>query len=630
MESVRFQSPLNGVQRRGQRVYAAILAVAGPTLNGWRLPAEVLRASVEQGLWASPRAPAVLVDHPGLLSGPSVTALVGLVQNVSWDSSAQVVRGEIHLLETPNAQSITKLLDQLVDRPQQPDVGLSAVLDVLPGQEQEGQQSIEQIVKVWSVDVVMYPAAGGRVEKILNACKRKETKMEEKSVSMETSETETEVLPAAYGQLMELKLAASGLPAPMLDLLRGQFAGRVFRPADLDKSIEQARQTAAALVESQVVQGHHPKGGQISGMFDSLDRVRAAYEALMGLDPGPGLRDVPRLSGIRELYVGLTGDLDLRGIYQPQRAQFAISGATIPVTSTTMSDLTANLQNKILMEQWARLAGMGYTWWRRAVQVRQFNSLKPTSWITAGGMGDLPTVADGGVYSELAWSDKAEAVNFIKKGGFVSLTLEMIDKDDVQGWRLVGQNLATAALRTISASVAGIFTGNPALSEDGNTMFHSGHGNLGSTALSPASWDAAVQGVFKQTEYTSGKRLAVRPDRVLVPIELRKTAISLFYSEREPGGANNDINAARLAADQDPVIVVPEFTDANDWVALAPPEVAPVVGVGFRFGEQPEIFSAADPSSFLMFFQDALPVKVRWFYAVGAIDYRGAYKAVVP
>ena len=30
-----------------------------------------------------------------------------------------------------------------------------------------------------------------------------------------------------------------------------------------------------------------------------------------------------------------------------------------------------------------------------------------------------------------------------------------------------------------------------------------------------------------------------------------------------------------------------------------------------------------------MFSNDVMPVKVRWFYAVGAMDYRGLYKANV-
>jgi hypothetical protein len=31
-----------------------------------------------------------------------------------------------------------------------------------------------------------------------------------------------------------------------------------------------------------------------------------------------------------------------------------------------------------------------------------------------------------------------------------------------------------------------------------------------------------------------------------------------------------------------------------------------------------------------MFSNDVLPVKVRWFFAVGATDWRGMYKANVP
>ena len=43
----------------------------------------------------------------------------------------------------------------------------------------------------------------------------------------------------------------------------------------------------------------------------------------------------------------------------------------------------------------------------------------------------------------------------------------------------------------------------------------------------------------------------------------------------------------------------------------------------------PEIFSVASPSSGLMFSNDVMPVKVRWFYAAGPMDFRGLYKANV-
>ena len=52
----------------------------------------------------------------------------------------------------------------------------------------------------------------------------------------------------------------------------------------------------------------------------------------------------------------------------------------------------------------------------------------------------------------------------------------------------------------------------------------------------------------------------------------------------------------------------------------------PSIGLGFRYGESPEIYSVADPRAGLMFSNDVMPVKVRYLYAVGPIDYRGLYK----
>ena len=86
---------------------------------------------------------------------------------------------------------------------------------------------------------------------------------------------------------------------------------------------------------------------------------------------------------------------------------------------------------------------------------------------------------------------------------------------------------------------------------------------------------------------------------------------------------------ARLEAARRRVIVVDLWTDANDWAAVADPRLYPTIGMAFRYGEAPEIFSVASPTSGLMFSNDVMPVKVRWFYAVGPMDHRGVYKANV-
>ena len=84
-----------------------------------------------------------------------------------------------------------------------------------------------------------------------------------------------------------------------------------------------------------------------------------------------------------------------------------------------------------------------------------------------------------------------------------------------------------------------------------------------------------------------------------------------------------------MAMAKNRVIVVDLWTDANDWAACADPRLYPTIGLGFRYGRAPEVFSVASPTAGLMFTNDTMPVKVRFFFAVGPIDYRGLYKANV-
>jgi hypothetical protein len=142
--------------------------------------------------------------------------------------------------------------------------------------------------------------------------------------------------------------------------------------------------------------------------------------------------------------------------------------------------------------------------------------------------------------------------------------------------------------------------------------------------------------MMKQTEVNSGERLGflTAPRYVLVPIDLEMTALQILASEGMPGTANNDENPlaqgdshdARMRNARNRVIVVPFWTDTNNWAAAADPRLYPSIGLGFRFGRTPEIFSVASPTAGLMFTNDTMPVKVRFFFAVGPTDYRGLYK----
>jgi hypothetical protein len=304
-----------------------------------------------------------------------------------------------------------------------------------------------------------------------------------------------------------------------------------------------------------------------------------------------------------------------------------------------MAQLVANVLNKRVVNAFQEYPH----WWERVVTIEDFTSLQQIRWITLGGVGELPTVEAGSAYTELTWDDLAQREDFTKKGGYLGLTLEAIDKDDTRKLRAAPRALAQAAWLTLSKSISGIFTSNSGVGpniyyDDSNTraLFHSSNGNLGTTALSASAWEATRVAMRKQTEHNSGERLGalVAPKYCLVPPDLEFTAIQALATAHIPGSANYNINPeavgdsreARLRAARERVVVVDLWTDTDNWAAVADPRKYPTIGLGFRFGRTPEIYSVADPRAGLMFSNDVMPIKVRFFYATGPVDYRGLYK----
>jgi hypothetical protein len=405
----------------------------------------------------------------------------------------------------------------------------------------------------------------------------------------------------------------------------------------LQAAVESERAYLAALNAGGVVQigGRPPRDGHIVGMRAPLDQLNLALDALLsGMRPPDG---IPPLSGVRELYHHLSGDYEMNGLFKPERVTLA------NVNSSTLSGLVANALNKRVVNEFQQYP----LWWQPVAIEEDFASLQQVKWITVGGLGDLPTVAEGAAYTELAWKDQTESAAFIKKGGYLGLTLEAIDKDDTARLRAAPRALAQSAWLTLNKAVSAIFTGNggtgPAMS-DSIALFHASHANLGSSALSLSTFAAARSAMRKQTELNSGERLGLltTPRYLLVPPDLEMTALQILSSDKdytytlanaqsapENPFASGDFHDARLQAARERVIVVDLWTDTNDWAAAADPRLYPTIGIGYRYGRTPEIFSVASPTSGLLFSNDTLPVKVRFFFAVGPMDWRGLYKSNV-
>ena len=90
------------------------------------------------------------------------------------------------------------------------------------------------------------------------------------------------------------------------------------------------------------------------------------------------------------------------------------------------------------------------------------------------------------------------------------------------------------------------------------------------------------------------------------------------------------LNAGQTCVAPDYMLVprarVGEFVAAFSAAAA---RMYPTIGLGFRYGRSPEIFSVASPTAGLMFTNDTMPIKARFFFATGPIDWKGLYKANV-
>ena len=438
--------------------------------------------------------------------------------------------------------------------------------------------------------------------------------------------------------LLDSGLAASKLPAPAQAAVRKQFANKVFEPPELTTAIDDARELVSALTGALVVTGP----GRMTGMFDTGDKLQAAVDDLFVVERDAALKavKVPRLQGIRELYMSLTGDHDLHGGYYAERAQFA--------TTADFTGLVKNAMNKAVQEKWAELGRAGYTWWTQLLpggKPEHFETLNQITWIITGTVGVLPVVAEGGEYTELVVGDSPEVSSFIKYGGYIPLTIELIDRDETRKLRAYPRELANSALRRISALCAALFTdaagAGPTMADTG-ALFNAtaiatagGHLNLLTTALSAAEWEVVGNAVYTQPMlvknaagyYAAGAAQAVDPRYLLVPRELRLTAMKIIYPTLE--NAANIYSENLQRGQPGDVITVPEWTDATDWAAAVDPNVVPGVMVGERFGIMPEIFISGSENYGAVFTNDEHRIKVREFVAVGVADYRGLHKSNV-
>ncbi len=455
--------------------------------------------------------------------------------------------------------------------------------------------------------------------------------------------------------MLNAALDAAKLDDANRRVVEAAFNGRVFEKGELMTVVKRAKEAQAASDASGAVVDSGGTRFSTRGAMSPMDK--ATIGLMQILAPRiPVIGSLGRVEQISEDYVRARHPESMRAWinsgrdnYRPWNGKLSqwlqdVCGYN-PLNirakeANDVSSITKNAVNLFL----AAAYSVKYQWWEPITSSITVDTIDEVTLIRDYGLTDLAIVAAGGAYVDQELSDDEETGAHIKHGNTISVTLETMLLDKVDVLSRIPTKLANAWYNTKSAKAAAVFTVNtatgPVLSDTG-ALFNAtaatstgGHANLLTAALSFASFGAARTAMRKQTDRKlgTGNKLLATPKFLLVPVDLETTAQQIRNSEFEPGGADNDINAYYQKFD---IIVVPNWTDTNDWATVADPVEFPAIfDVKVRGYEVPQIFTAGDESSGAVFTNDTWKWKVRLmtyrfsstYDCMPVADFRGLHK----
>lgn len=308
------------------------------------------------------------------------------------------------------------------------------------------------------------------------------------------------------------------------------------------------------------------------------------------------------------------------------------------ITTSDLASIFANVLHNALLVSYGEADELED--WRKVTKKVNLSDLFPSKFSRRSkGRGAVPAVNEGGTYGELSDPiDEDIDLTAGKFGGLAVITHEAIMKDRLDKVQSISSELAYSIKLDIYREVFDYFVNNAAI-YDGVTLIHAGsHANgaaSGGTALTPTAADACRLSMMDQTAYGDSRDvLGMRnlPKYYLVPSELEKMAKTLTESDRlvQAASAAGGYAAGQILPDAggpnlhkgQSYIVVPYWTDADNWFAVADPAKVPGILVGFlNNDETPELMTEATDSG-SDFSQDKKRFKVRQWRDSAVVDYR--------
>lgn len=605
MTQIRITNALDATLVPGAaREVEVTLIRPGLSLNGWLWTQEVLAeaAPLFEGATA-------LMDHAPPGQHPSVRQAVGAYHSVHATPDGLKAR----LAFLPSATDAWRLARDCVLARQRgrpaPNVGISADVTVESRPVRYGGRParlVERIAAVHSADIVLHPSAGGSLDRIAEAYD---------AARLELHRGDAQE-PQKGANEME---TTNELPNQQAEFHSGDaHSGEaVSRPTGLEpaKPLAAREWTGAAPT---VAMGLSPD-----------DAVRAACYRAFGIPPEhwePELRAAEsRLSngrvwpflGLRDLYVHITGDYAIAGRFWARAQEAAM-------LTTDLPNLLADTLNKKLQVEYNHYPQD----WRKWCSSVSIPSLSDQDSVQLDDLSALPEVAEGAPYTTAELDEFKASYTPHKYGELITITREMILRDDLRGLARIPGKLAQAAALRLNDMVYGLVEDNTTI-YDGLALFlgttaRGAAGNLASGPLDSASLADALSKLRRVRGGANASPIVFRKVWLVVPPALELTAAQLCGSAYAGGGQEPPATGYNFFRQSGLDYIVAPWNDSQDkWWIVGDPADCAGLEIGFVQGvDSPQLFIQDDPRVGSVFTHDQISYKVRFEFGAGIVNWR--------
>lgn len=263
--------------------------------------------------------------------------------------------------------------------------------------------------------------------------------------------------------------------------------------------------------------------------------------------------------------------------------------------------------------------------WTRFCRTGSVSDFRPQNRYRMGLFSRLDQLTEAGEFRNKTIPDgEKEVLQAATYGNIIGLSRQAMISDDMSAFSTLAVRLGQAATRSVEIDVYNLLTSNSGsgpVMNDGKTLFHADHNNLGTGAApSVDSFDEARTLMASQIDPAGQDFIDVRPSVWLGPLSLGGQARVVNEARYDPDDADALQKPNQVRNLFDDIVDTPRLT-GTPWYAFAAPGDNAALEVGFLDGETSPFLEQEDAWR-----TDGMEWKVRLDYGVAAIDYRAAVK----